>query len=399
VTFANDPKTNNPGLVTPSPHLAPSHPLSLVSNQPGTTTPSTSTTSTSTASTSIASTSTTSTSTASTSIASTSTASTPSASTPTASTPTALTSTASTSTTSTSNQPATATPSISTPSTAIPISKPPTANISQKTLPTLVPASGSENPAPIPLPIALPNKSLTPSWLQGALKYLVPISTDVIWVELVKAFITNEAAANYPAGVCVNYILCRLILTSRQDRWSIQWKGAPEEVIWWWYTAKKKINKKPDLTTTTLPGFRKSFREWWVSMQPPWRGPSLSRSAPADATWADIKVPGPSGLFITLMALSWWYPLISDDRDTFDELAKDITWVLSQPDTELANGSVAAGRHRGRGRKLSPPLLPKTGKQEKSASAQRRKVDTKGSNKRKGNDSSAHATNKRQRFE
>lgn len=185
--------------------------------------------------------------------------------------------------------------------------------------------------------------------------------------------------------------------------WSLPWNGAPEELSSWWYAGKRKLNRQPKLNTTTVIDFRQALQSWWVSMQLPWRRPSLSRLTPADATWESTKVPGPSGLYVLLIGLSWWYPVITDDRDLFDELAIDITWVLSQSDPETSETPAALTTRRNRARQVSPPAASlsgsKSGKKEKSKAAAGKKGATKG-NKRKGDSELTAATsNKRKRFQ
>jgi hypothetical protein len=102
-------------------------------------------------------------------------------------------------------------------------------------------------------------------------------------------------------------------------------------------------------------------------------------------------------VFITLMALSWWYPLIDDDRNLFNELVLDITWVLSQTDTSPST-LVATGRRRGH----TQPNAPATPAKSKEKGA--KKAGPKAGNKRKPkadyteSDVDSSASNKRKRF-
>lgn len=73
---------------------------------------------------------------------------------------------------------------------------------------------------------------------------------------------------------------------------------------------------------------------WWRAVQPEWRkqtdGP-LSRDAPEQESWASLKKGGSAGLYIVVMALSWWVVTLRDISDDPQICATvdDLTWVLS----------------------------------------------------------------------
>jgi hypothetical protein len=70
-------------------------------------------------------------------------------------------------------------------------------------------------------------------------------------------------------------------------------------------------------------------------MQPSWRltasGTSLSRDVPAKETWVGLKKGGSAGLYVVVMALSWWIASLKGNLDDLQvyETVNDIVWVLS----------------------------------------------------------------------
>lgn len=60
---------------------------------------------------------------------------------------------------------------------------------------------------------------------------------------------------------------------------------------------------------------------------------SSSRIAPADPTsWADLRKGGGNGIFIYLIALTWWKAIVTDNEglSTLKAVTEDVDWVLSQ---------------------------------------------------------------------
>jgi hypothetical protein len=69
-------------------------------------------------------------------------------------------------------------------------------------------------------------------------------------------------------------------------------------------------------------------------MQPDWReGESLVKTLPADTDWGAIYRGGSNGLFLVVMALSWWVGAMGpNDQHNLDLLVAiyDVKWVLSE---------------------------------------------------------------------
>jgi len=103
----------------------------------------------------------------------------------------------------------------------------------------------------------------------------------------------------------------------------------PEVAQW----IKRHINKKHEPVTVSAD-FPSRFVAWWNAIQPLWRikpDGSLSREAPAGETWTSLKRGGSVGLYVIVMALSWWIcklEAVSDELQAWS-IVDDITWLLS----------------------------------------------------------------------
>ena len=78
------------------------------------------------------------------------------------------------------------------------------------------------------------------------------------------------------------------------------------------------------------PGFVK----WWRSIQPVWRhiaeGP-LSRAEPqGDDNWTTLAKGSTSGIYVVVMALSWWLRALDPVNTTSDVWVNvgDVNWAL-----------------------------------------------------------------------
>ena len=70
-------------------------------------------------------------------------------------------------------------------------------------------------------------------------------------------------------------------------------------------------------------------------MQPTWRilpGGQYSRVVPADETWASLRKGGSAGLYVVVVALSWWVRAVEDVVDQLDlcSVIGDLHWVIQQ---------------------------------------------------------------------
>jgi len=79
-----------------------------------------------------------------------------------------------------------------------------------------------------------------------------------------------------------------------------------------------------------------SFIAWWSALQPSWRvsdsSAVLSKNVPANETWAALGKGGSAGLYVVIMALSWWINAVGADAEGSGiwVIVEDFTWVLQQ---------------------------------------------------------------------
>jgi hypothetical protein len=104
----------------------------------------------------------------------------------------------------------------------------------------------------------------------------------------------------------------------------------PPEVAPW---IKRQINKKHEPVSITT-NYVSRFVAWWKAIQPAWRIDKdglLSRNAPAKEAWTFLNKGGSAGLYVVVMALSWWISDLKTDSDRLQAWAivDDITWVFS----------------------------------------------------------------------
>src|SRR5882757_275973 len=96
--------------------------------------------------------------------------------------------------------------------------------------------------------------------------------------------------------------------------------------------------------------FGAMWKQWWARMQPSWRGcESLVRVVPADADWEPILRRGSNGLFLVIMALSWWINSTKGDLDMeLRGAIEDVKWVFSElvAATSAANSETGQKRDR-----------------------------------------------------
>lgn len=85
----------------------------------------------------------------------------------------------------------------------------------------------------------------------------------------------------------------------------------------------------PGFTPTQLKAYAATWKKWWCTLQPQWRNisswpPSTAAIGP-DADWSALSVGGPNGIFLPLMALSWWVGAANGMNDESLQGAVDMT--------------------------------------------------------------------------
>ena len=116
----------------------------------------------------------------------------------------------------------------------------------------------------------------------------------------------------------------------------------PREVAYW---IKRHIQKKHEPVIVTLTDYASRFVAWWKAIQPTWRvqsDGSYNRECPTEETWAGLGKGGSSGLYIVIVALSWWIRIVDpgDIESPVWMIVDDITWVLQQIQMKGATASM-----------------------------------------------------------
>jgi hypothetical protein len=75
--------------------------------------------------------------------------------------------------------------------------------------------------------------------------------------------------------------------------------------------------------------------EWWKQIQPSWRtdegSVALNRKTPRGETWQVLRKGGTAGIYVVVMALSWWIKAQQVQRDNPAWMAvDDLSWVMQQ---------------------------------------------------------------------
>jgi hypothetical protein len=74
---------------------------------------------------------------------------------------------------------------------------------------------------------------------------------------------------------------------------------------------------------------------WWIAIQPEWRvkdDGSFNYKAPKDEDWSVLHKGGKTGLFMVVVALSWWVRALTPNIPSFRAwtAVRDVQWVIDQ---------------------------------------------------------------------
>lgn len=123
-------------------------------------------------------------------------------------------------------------------------------------------------------------------------------------------------------------------------------KVRPEEIAWW----IKRHKQASSVPKVKVAEFATEWYGWWRAMQPAWRRvdeeQSLSRNIPSTEEWDTLARGGSNGLFLVVMALSWWLQgfTSTEPTDEFWSAVSDVVWVLEAITNVLASPSVEKKR-------------------------------------------------------
>ena len=172
-----------------------------------------------------------------------------------------------------------------------------------------------------------------PSFLSATMiTYLRGVSTSSPWQDLLTEYLDFEREGPI-TGVCFFFFFFSVLCTySLQRLQKLSTNSRPDLVTPW---IKRHANKKHEPVDVEQNDFGPQFCAWWTAIQPTWRilpGGQYSRVVPDNETWASLRKGGSAGLFVVVVALSWWVRAAGDMVDQLDlcSIIGDLQWVIQQ---------------------------------------------------------------------
>ena len=88
-------------------------------------------------------------------------------------------------------------------------------------------------------------------------------------------------------------------------------------------------------TVLDATAYGSKWVEWWTESQPQPRGTGvwpLPKDVVSDVGWRKFPAHGPNGLFLAVMAMSWWAHAVksADDVPLFEGAVGDLRWVIQE---------------------------------------------------------------------
>jgi hypothetical protein len=169
-----------------------------------------------------------------------------------------------------------------------------------------------------------------PPFLSAAMiTYLRGVSTSSPWQDLLTEYLDFEREGPI-TGVCFSFsISCTYSLRQLQK---LATNSRPDVVAPW---IKRHVHKKHEPVNVEQNDFGPQFCAWWTAIQPTWRilpDGQYSRVVPDNETWSGLRKGGSAGLFIIVVALSWWVRTAEHVVDESDlcSVVSDLHWVIQQ---------------------------------------------------------------------
>jgi len=122
-------------------------------------------------------------------------------------------------------------------------------------------------------------------------------------------------------------------MTSFQQLLRLPPKPRPSEVGNW--LKGRKYSKKSMPVVGDVCRYQEDWVRWWTASQPKWRSTEswpFPKGNEGGGDWAGFPARGPNGVFLAIMAISWWAQAIvsAEDFVLFEEAVDDIHWVIQQ---------------------------------------------------------------------
>jgi hypothetical protein len=84
-----------------------------------------------------------------------------------------------------------------------------------------------------------------------------------------------------------------------------------------------------------LHRYREEWIGWWTASQPKWRCTQswpFPKDSGGDGSWDSFPARGQNGIFLAIMATSWWARVVdsAEDLALFEEAVDDVHWVIQE---------------------------------------------------------------------
>ena len=101
----------------------------------------------------------------------------------------------------------------------------------------------------------------------------------------------------------------------------------------WLKTGKRSLERVPIIASARTYGTE--WVKWWTTAQPQERDTQqwpFSRDPLEDVCWRQFPANGKDGIFLAVMALSWWASTVrsSDEVGFFEEAVANLHWVIQE---------------------------------------------------------------------
>ena len=111
-------------------------------------------------------------------------------------------------------------------------------------------------------------------------------------------------------------------------------------------------------TVLDATAYGSKWVEWWTESQPQPRGTGvwpLPKDIVSDISWRKFPAHGPNGLFLAVMAMSWWAHAVksADNVPLFEGAVGDLHWVIQELIRTRSDNEPSS-------QSLSPPVQPKS---------------------------------------
>ncbi|THH18697.1 hypothetical protein EUX98_g8915 [Antrodiella citrinella] len=191
-----------------------------------------------------------------------------------------------------------------------------------------------------------------PAWMEPLVEYFRDVSSYPAWQELIDEWIRFEERLSFPGS------------SSRMTT-----EHRPYEIFEWMQKGRP-LDAMPVMPDKSI----QMFKAWWFVLQPEWRQGDgtpgntwpISDDLPdAVNDWGSLRHGGSNGVFLSLIALSWWYKTALDkdpsDADSRSAVVgpmqaiQDMTFVFGQVGTAADSTAGQPAPRLKRGRSTSKP--------------------------------------------